>query len=175
VASVVSPVVVLIALAAGSSRAQDGLSGLSGMDAGASASGATVPALAGGPGYRATQSGAESQFLIDVQVWGQVHQPGLYAVRDRTDVIGLLSYAGGPTDDAKLEDVRLIRADGAPGVERIDLQAFVVEGKRASVGALRPGDVLLVPANRSHKLLRFTSVLSFLTLAANVAILATRN
>ena len=140
-----------------------------------SGSAGSLPSLAGGPGYRATQSGTESQFLIDVQVWGQVHKPGLYAVRDQTDVIGLLSYAGGPTESAKLEGVRLIRADSAGEVEMVDLRAFVEEGERAKVGPLEPGDVLLVPANRSHKLLRFTSLLSFLTLAANVAILAARN
>jgi len=46
---------------------------------------------------------------IKVSVWGFVKFPGRYIVPMNTTVIDLISFAGGPTDDAKLEDMRLYR------------------------------------------------------------------
>ncbi len=46
---------------------------------------------------------------IKVSVWGFVKFPGRYIVPMNTTVIDLISFAGGPTDAAKLEDMRLYR------------------------------------------------------------------
>lgn len=142
-----------------------------------------TPALAGRPPVAANagprgggiRDGLENRFLIDVQVWGQVHKPGQFSVPDDTDIVGLLSFAGGPTDDAKLRSVRLIRRSGGEQVLKLNLETFVEEGRLGGADRLEAGDVLVVPANRSHQVLRLTNVLSFLTLAANVVILAARN
>ena len=40
---------------------------------------------------------------IKVHIWGQVHRPGRYLVPDGTDLVGLISFAGGPTSGAKLQ------------------------------------------------------------------------
>ena len=133
-----------------------------------------TPRLASRSRYQVTQNGPESQFLMNVQVWGQVHKPGLYAVPDDTGIVGLLSYAGGPTESANLSSVRLIHVGSDQQPTAIDLEALVEHGKLDEPGALAPGDVLMVPANRSHRLLRFTSMLTLLTLMANVVVLATR-
>ena len=44
-----------------------------------------------------------------VSVWGFVKYPGRYLVPVYTSVSDLLSFAGGPTDDSDLEDLRLYR------------------------------------------------------------------
>lgn len=44
-----------------------------------------------------------------VSIWGFVRYPGRYQVPIYTSVSDLLSYAGGPTDDSDLQDLRLYR------------------------------------------------------------------
>lgn len=48
---------------------------------------------------------------IKVQVWGYVKFPGYYVIPARSSINELISLAGGPTDDAVLDDVRIIRAN----------------------------------------------------------------
>ena len=51
---------------------------------------------------------------IKVSVWGFVQYPGRYVVPDYTSVMDLLSYAGGPTDDSNLDELRLYRIENLP-------------------------------------------------------------
>ena len=46
---------------------------------------------------------------IKVSVWGFVKFPGKYVIPDYSNLSDLLSYAGGPTDEAHLDDLRLFR------------------------------------------------------------------
>ena len=62
-----------------------------------------TPLIASSSKYQAANEGSGDRFLINVQIWGQVNKPGLYSVPDDTGIVELLSYAGGPTEDADLE------------------------------------------------------------------------
>ena len=125
--------------------------------------------------YTITQ-GAENLLSIDVQVWGQVNRPGQYTVPDLTDLIGLISYAGGPTEAAKLDEVLVVRplASG-DRVQEIDIEAFIHSGDPHMIPDLTPGDVVVVPATGSHRITRWAGLISVAALVANVAILATRD
>ncbi len=46
---------------------------------------------------------------IKVAVWGFVKYPGKYIIPIESNVYDLLSYAGGPTEDAHLDDLRIFR------------------------------------------------------------------
>ena len=46
---------------------------------------------------------------IKVAVWGWVRYPGRYTVPNYTTLSDLLSLAGGPTDGAQLDDIRIYR------------------------------------------------------------------
>jgi polysaccharide biosynthesis/export protein len=121
----------------------------------------------------AIRPGLENELRIDVQVWGQVTRPGQYSVPDQTDLIGLISYAGGPTEDAKLKSVQVLsRLAPTDRVRRVDLEAFMRTGDPTMIPRLSPGDVVLVPAGRSRSLTRMAGIVSVLALVANVAILA---
>jgi len=61
--------------------------------------------------------GAQDELLIKVNIWGFVRKPGQYMVPKDTDLISLISFAGGPIDQAKINKVKIIRAaefNGAP-------------------------------------------------------------
>ncbi len=120
--------------------------------------------------------GSENVLTIDVQVWGQVNRPGQYQVPDRTDLIGLISFAGGPTESAKLEEIRIVRplASGEK-VQKVDIEEFIKSGNRELIPDLTPGDVVVVPASRSHKFARWSGMISVAALVANVVILANQN
>ncbi len=134
--------------------------------------GSTDPFL----GRYAIQTGPEDELHIDVQIWGQVFRPGQYSVPDRTDLVGLISYAGGPTEDAKLKKVQVLRplAQG-DRVREVNLEAFLSSGDPQLIPRLTPGDVVVIPASRSRSLTRMAGLVSVLALVANVTLLATRN
>jgi hypothetical protein len=119
--------------------------------------------------------GTEDVLQFYVHVWGQVGKPGLYLVSDGTDVIGLLSLAGGPTEDAKLEKITLVRAAaGKKGAISVDLKRYTHSGDYAGIPVLEPGDTVVVPPTFWHKVMRFGSILSVTALFANVVVVATR-
>lgn len=49
------------------------------------------------------------ELTMQVNVWGYVAHPGRYEVATSTDLIQLISYAGGPIPDAKLDEVKVTR------------------------------------------------------------------
>src|ERR1700734_2747961 len=51
------------------------------------------------------------EIQIDINLWGYVGSPGHYRVPGSTSLVELLSFAGGPTAQARLVDIRIIHAD----------------------------------------------------------------
>ena len=51
----------------------------------------------------------KGKVLIPVHIWGQVANPGLHFVPAETTFISALSMAGGPRNNSKLDNVKLIR------------------------------------------------------------------
>ena len=76
-------------------------------------------------------------------VWGQVRSPGAYSFIASPDIVELLSAGGGPTENANLRRVILIRAITQKRT-RIDLQKMMDSGQVARLG---PGDVVIVPSS----------------------------
>lgn len=90
---------------------------------------------------------------IKVAVWGFVRFPGRYVVPENITVADLLSYAGGPTDDAHLEDLRLYRMDDEMNQEMVkftfnDLMwEESLSGIKSKVPELTASDILVVPGS----------------------------
>ncbi len=87
--------------------------------------------------------------LIDVNLWGQVGKPGKYYVPYNTDLVSLLSIAGGPATSAKLDDIRIIRYARADTtvvekVVRVDIEKFIETGEQNFPLLIR-GDTVIVP------------------------------
>jgi len=100
-----------------------------------------------GSGTATIQSG-KSVVTFPVQIWGEVARPGVYDVPSGSDFLAAISYAGGPTDMAKLTDVRLIRAKMLEGestpMVKIDVEAYLVSGDKKNLPEIRPGDTIIV-------------------------------
>jgi NADH:ubiquinone oxidoreductase subunit F (NADH-binding) len=103
----------------------------------------------------------EREVMIEVQIWGQVNKPGRYRVPVATDVVGLISYAGGPTEDAALARVKLIRGNyGQGSAIGVNISKYEKKADKSAIPMLEQGDVVVIPTTLYHKLMRATSFLS---------------
>jgi polysaccharide biosynthesis/export protein len=90
---------------------------------------------------------------IKVAVWGFVKYPGKYVIPMESNVYDLLSYAGGPSEDAHLNDLRIFRTleDSSKEMVKFNYNDLLwdenlKEFKNAP--GLDAGDILLVPGSQ---------------------------
>jgi protein involved in polysaccharide export with SLBB domain len=87
---------------------------------------------------------------IKVSVWGFVRFPGKYIIPSYSKINDLISYAGGPTDEARLEEMRIVKTDSSSGKQNIynlNFKDFLMDpaiDADNSVQTLKAGDILLV-------------------------------
>lgn len=85
-----------------------------------------------------------AQALIRILVHGEVSQPGFYTVPAETVVSDALMIAGGPTQAAKLTDLRVER--GSTNVwEGESMQVAVAQGRTLDQMNIQAGDRIVIP------------------------------
>ena len=118
-----------------------------------------------------------SNVNIKVQLWGYVRYPGYYIVPAGISINELISFGGGPTEDALLDDIRVAKfKEGSQTVmlkynyddlmwkDNIETQINYVR--------LEAGDVIVVPGEpRYFGRENFTFFFSIFTSLATLAIL----
>lgn len=93
----------------------------------------------------------EGAVNIKVSVWGYVARPGKYIVPDYTTISDLLSFAGGPDQNAEMDDLRIYRTPEGGKEEMIKFSyndimwSDKIEVKNRFIPKLEPSDVLIVP------------------------------
>ncbi|ODS30190.1 MAG: putative polysaccharide export protein [Candidatus Scalindua rubra] len=86
----------------------------------------------------------EKELMIIVHVWGEVNNPGRFIVRDGTNLLDIISEAGGPTRYASLKKVYVAhKRDENPHIEMINIRTYT-ERENIPIPVLLPGDVVLV-------------------------------
>ncbi len=81
---------------------------------------------------------------IQINIMGEVVQPGTYALSAFSTVFHALYRAGGVNSIGSLRDVRLVR--NGTKVASIDVYDFIMQGKMEDDICLQEGDVIIVPA-----------------------------
>jgi protein involved in polysaccharide export with SLBB domain len=84
--------------------------------------------------------------LIRVSIIGEVNRPGFYLLPPASVVSDVVTAAGGPTQNAKVEKMWVERG-GRRLVEGQQLQSLMAEGLTLDDANVRPGDKFVVPAN----------------------------
>ncbi len=82
--------------------------------------------------------GDNDELLMRVNVWGFVQKPGQYMVPKDTDLISLISFAGGPREQAKLSKIKLIRRENDSGSEHVqkgESKQFAMNGPQSAISA----------------------------------------
>lgn len=118
-----------------------------------------------------------SSINIKVQLWGYVKFPGSYVVPAGTMINELISLAGGPNEDALLEDVRVIKikADSSTEIIKYNFNDLMWENERKpeiKIASLQAGNIVVVPGEPRYFLRQDISFyLSVVTALASVAAL----
>ena len=81
---------------------------------------------------------------IQINIMGEVVQPGTYALSAFSTVLHALYRAGGVNDIGSLRAVRLVR--GGKTIATVDVYDFILNGKIKDDISLQEGDVIIVPA-----------------------------
>lgn len=98
------------------------------------------------PGYYVVAKPFEVTMTINV--WGEIPLQGLYVVPVQTDIVQIISYAGGPKEKSDLEDILIYRATDSKksNAQRTMMRVNVVdivEGEKRPM-VLQPGDMIVV-------------------------------
>ncbi len=120
--------------------------------------------------------GSQDEVLIKVDILGYVQKPGRYLIPLNTDLLSLLSFAGGKADGANLRKVYILRKrssfnsnNGEPGKTEVDtiitvnLERYFKTGQMKYRPVLQAGDSVLVPQSAGSKfrnLVGFNSIIS---------------
>ncbi|HHT9137091.1 MAG TPA: polysaccharide biosynthesis/export family protein [Candidatus Wunengus sp. YC60] len=100
----------------------------------------------------------QSQKII---VLGEVNSPGIFTLEYDINVVEAISRAGGMTNDAKLNNVLLIRREqGKPTVISLNLKKAFKEGDISQNVSLMNGDIIYLPAVTIANVSRYFSHIS---------------
>ncbi len=114
--------------------------------------------------------GQANELLMRVNVWGRVLRPGQYFVPATTDLITLISAAGGPIPKSRISDVALVR--GTPGGEneviQVNIKRFLKTGDKRLIPSLKPEDTVIVSGSTWQLFADVMQVVGNLALVANV-------
>jgi hypothetical protein len=114
--------------------------------------------------------GQANELLMRVNVWGRVLKPGQYFVPATTDLITLISAAGGPIPKSRLTDIQLVRgtADGTNEVIQVNLKRYLKTGDKRLIPSLKPEDTVIVSGSTWQLFADVMQVVGNLALVANV-------
>jgi len=108
------------------------------------------------------------ELTMQVNIWGLVTHPGRYEVSISTDLIQLLSYAGGPAPDARLDAVKVTRfLKTESGISKSEVFVNLEDLYRVNDASLilQPGDTIFIDHTSWST---FRDVLSIVTTVAVV-------
>ena len=118
--------------------------------------------------YSGTLTGSE-QLKIKTYIWGQVRNPGLYIIPDNTNLLTLISSAGGPTENAKLSKIRIIRPTSeGEKVIWVNLKKYIDTGDENLIPVLKPEDTVIVAGTTFYAFSKVTDWLSKLVIVFSV-------
>ena len=134
--------------------------------------------------------GAKDEVLIKVNVLGYIQRPGQYLVPRHTDLISLISFAGGEQKGANLSKVRILRKaalqertngqngrDNRDKIITVNVKRYFESGDASHIPTVNAGDTILISQSFGDKFRGFMgigSVIGVLTAGATIALIIDR-
>jgi hypothetical protein len=111
------------------------------------------------------ENGKSGEFMIEVNVWGYVRSPGKYSVPISARLIDVISLAGGPTERAELEHVKVVHDQNVDStikqlVRVIDLENYKQTGNPEDNPVLYPNDTIIIPGDNLNTFNQVVSIVS---------------
>ena len=104
-------------------------------------------------------------------IWGEVKSPGLYYVESNADILELISLAGGPTPDADLAHVKLVRGQLGGQETNINLGDYLSKQASGNPIFLKSGDIIIIKSNLWKKVRSAASFISNIVVFVNLYLL----
>lgn len=125
--------------------------------------------------YQYPGSGNE-QLMINTYIWGQVQNPGLYKIPDNTDLLTLISSAGGPTENAKLSKIKIIRpTEQGEKIIYVNMQEYMKTGNMELIPIMKPGDTVFIAGTAFYAVERVAGFLGNLVIFFSIYTMITTN
>ena len=86
-----------------------------------------------------------------IYIYGEVVSPGIHSFDQSVNLLEAIIMAGGPTRDAKLKDIRVVRrASGSfSRVIKLNIESYVKEDAKHDFFRLLPEDIVYIPMKKS--------------------------
>jgi protein involved in polysaccharide export with SLBB domain len=118
------------------------------------------------------------QNASSVLLMGAIVRPGPLPFDQAPDLVTAVIRSGGPTTDAKLSEVQVIRQSGARVMRlRVDLDRYFEKGDMAGNPRLEPGDTVFLPresTGRSNAMTYVGAATAVIGLISSIVILSNR-
>jgi polysaccharide export outer membrane protein len=119
--------------------------------------------------------GDENAIYIAVNVWGKVLRPGQYNVPSGTNLLTLLSAAGGPTGYSRLDNVRIVRmVNQREEILEVDIRKYLETGDFSLIPEIEPGDTVVVSGSAYNWFANAVDVAAKLGILLNAFVLMDR-
>jgi len=134
--------------------------------AGSQVSGGAQPGMSRAAQY---YIGDMNELMMKVNVWGRVQKPGQYFVPSTTDLITLISVAGGPADKSRLDNVKIVRSSetGSEVIE-VNIKKYLETGDPRLIPQLKPDDTIIVSGSVWYLAGQIVGVIAQFAIVANV-------
>ena len=113
--------------------------------------------------------GTGDELLIKVNIWGFINKPGQYMVPSDTDLISLISFAGGPGKGAKLSNIKIVHLEKInntkENITNVNVKKYLKHGDLSLIPQLKPGDTIIISGSKWYY------VNTFLEFSTKVAML----
>ncbi|HEV8128616.1 MAG TPA: polysaccharide biosynthesis/export family protein [Candidatus Eisenbacteria bacterium] len=94
-----------------------------------------------------------------IQMMGAIVHPGSLPLDQAPDLVSAVVRSGGPTGDAELEKVQVIRQNGQRITRmKVNLNRYFEKGDQGGNPKLQPGDTVFLPRQASHGISPFAYV-----------------
>ncbi|GEM_PF-899516 len=134
--------------------------------------------------------GKEDEILIKVNILGYIQKPGQYYIPRYTDLLSLISFAGGVQKGANWSNVQIMRvakfSNGANRSDSLDtkhdiiavnLQKYFETGQMRYMPILEAGDSVVIkqsPSDKWRNIFGFNSIVTVMTATATLIIAINR-
>ncbi|HXL15743.1 MAG TPA: polysaccharide biosynthesis/export family protein, partial [Methylomirabilota bacterium] len=111
-----------------------------------------------------------------VFMFGAITRPGPIPLAEKLDLMGAIAQSGGPTADANLKAVQIVRRNGPRVVHmKVNLNEYIDKANRSGNPVLMAGDTVMLPRQGSGGFMSAVRILSpILAIASTVVILVRR-
>ncbi len=102
---------------------------------------------------------------MEISIWGFVRTPGRYRVPSYTKLLELISLAGGPTERARLDQVKVVHdmtidSTITQPTTVFNLEEYQISANPQSNPVLTPNDIIIIPGDTINTLNQVLTVIS---------------